>query len=165
MPPRTNLYLDVDGVLLRRTLSPAPGLAFEPARHLTRFLAFATTHFAVRWLTSRARHGFSDGIERGFRHALQVASLPPGLRRCFDRIEAARWQTHKTDAIDLSTEFYWIDDSPSEADLLALAAHGRADRWIPASVDTAPDDLLRIERCLRARLEGARPRCHGRGTV
>lgn len=147
--PPTILYLDVDGVLLRRTGRPAPYPAFEPAEHMTRFLTFATAHFDVRWLTSRARHGFADDVERGFRQALQVASVPPVLRRCFDQIGVTRWHTRKTDAIDPASDFYWVDDSPAEGDLEILAKHNRTDRWIAASVDAVPDDLLRIEDRLR----------------
>jgi hypothetical protein len=62
------LFLDIDGVLLRRRHS---GMfdAYELAPHCLEFLEWATIRFRCRWLSSRCRQGFLDGSHRAFRQA------------------------------------------------------------------------------------------------
>jgi hypothetical protein len=52
-----------------------------------------------------------------------------------EKIPAMRWGSRKIDAIDLSNDFYWVDDDHGVEALSILAAHGKADRAIEVSVD------------------------------
>jgi hypothetical protein len=59
------LYLDIDGVLLRRRHT---GMfdAYEIAPGCLDFLEWATARFQCRWLSSRCRAGWPDGTRRAF---------------------------------------------------------------------------------------------------
>jgi hypothetical protein len=133
------LFLDIDGVLLRHRHS---GMfdGFELAPHCLEFLEWATARFPCRWLSSRCRKGFLDGSHRAFRQA--GAPLFDPRWAVLHQIETAVWSVNKTEGIDLASDFWWIDDDPSEHDREWLARHGRQDRLIVVSADRDPDALL-----------------------
>ena len=140
---RPILFLDVDGVLLRRRLGNMRGRdAYEIARHSLPFLEWAITNFNVHWLSSRCQGGNAQEVCHAFRYAHGARELPPDWH-VLDTIPAARWERRKVDAIDLSSDFFWVDDNHGEEALAILAAHGRADRAIETNVDRDPDALLR----------------------
>ena len=58
------------------------------------------------------------------------------------------WKTLKTEAIDLESDFYWVDDQLLAVEREILEKGGRLDRWI--KVDTRADfmDLIRAKRHL-----------------
>src|SRR5437016_5974558 len=91
---RPILYLDVDGVLLRRR---NPGIfdAFELAPGCLKIPRMGEARFRCRWLSSRARYGWPDGIRRAFRAA--GAALDNPRWAVFERIEAAPWSVNKTE--------------------------------------------------------------------
>jgi hypothetical protein len=126
------LYLDIDGVLLRRRHS---GMfdGFEMAPGCLDFLRWATARFQCRWLSTRCRQGWPDGSRRAFR--LAGAPLDDPQWAAFRLIEPAAWTMDKTEAIDPTSEFWWLDDDPTERDLNWLRAHHREDRLIRVSSD------------------------------
>jgi hypothetical protein len=140
---RPILFLDVDGVLLRRRAGNMRGRdAYEVARHALPFLEWALKNFHVRWLSSRCQGGNAQEVCHAFRYALGARELPPDWH-LLDTIPAARWDRRKVDAIDFLTNFFWVDDNHGEEALAILTAHGRADRAIETNVDRDPDALLR----------------------
>ncbi len=143
------LYLDIDGVLLRRRHT---GMfdGFELAPHCLDFLIWATSRFRCRWLSMRCRPGFLDGSRRAFVQAGARISDPRWA--VVNLIEPAAWRVEKTEAIDPASDFWWIDDNPSEHDRDWLHAHNRQDRLIEVSSDRDPDALVHA----KSRLPGAR---------
>ena len=141
---RPILFLDVDGVLLRRR---HPGIfdAFELASGCLEFLEWATARFRCFWLTSRARTGWPDGIRRAFRAAGAVLDEPRWA--ILDLIESAPWTVNKCEAIDPKSDFWWIDDDPTAQDRAWLGAHGCGDRLIEINTDSHPDALMHLMRC------------------
>jgi hypothetical protein len=105
------LYLDIDGVLLRRRHA---GIfdAFEIAPDCLDFLEWATSLFRCRWLSSRCRVGWPDGTRRAFRHA--GAPLDDPRWQVLNLIEPAVWTVNKPDAIDPTSDFWWLDDDPTD---------------------------------------------------
>jgi hypothetical protein len=144
------IYLDVDGVLLRRSQGSLSG--FELSPHAEEFLAHLVGCHRVRWLTTRCRAGMPNDIARAFRHAMQVVSLPPRLAELIALVEPAEWNACKTEVIDFSVDFYWIDDNATPEALQVLAEHGCEDRWIKVQVDQDPDDLVRVSQILEQRI-------------
>lgn len=90
-----NLYLDIDGVLIKDG---------RPANGLQEFLEYATEHFNCYWLTTHCRNG-------GNRVAEHLKNfLPNELLVPTEKIQPRDWITLKTEAIDFSQPFLWLDD-------------------------------------------------------
>ena len=60
----------------------------------------------------------------------------------------APWGAEKVSGIDLSRDFYWVDDNPDSDSVAALDAAGVSSRLIIASTDQRPDDLKRVRKLL-----------------
>lgn len=144
MIERPTLLLDIDGILLQRRRS---GMfdTFQVAPGCLEFLEWATAKYQCRWLSTRCRHGFPDGSRRAFR----LAGVPLHEPRwsVLDLIEPAQWSAQKTEAIDPKSDFWWLDDNPTEHDRAWLRAHDRQDRLIEVSSDQDPDALLAARCC------------------
>jgi hypothetical protein len=147
------IYLDVGGVLLRRSRVSRGG--FELSPYAEEFLAQLVASHNVFWLTTRCRAGMPNDVARAFRHAIQIASLPPKLAKLINAVEPAEWNSCKTEGIDLTANFFWIDDKPTPRALEVLAQHGCEHRWIEARVDHDPVDLLRVHHELDERLSAS----------
>jgi hypothetical protein len=141
------LFIDIDGVMLRRRHS---GMfdGFELAPHCLEFLEWGTARFTCRWLSSRCRQGFLDGSRRAFRSA--GAPLHDPRWAMLNLIEPAVWSVNKTEAIDPLSDFWWLDDDPTEEDSAWLLTHDRQDRLIEVSSDRDPDALLAARAMLDA---------------
>jgi hypothetical protein len=146
---RPILFIDIDGVLLRRRHS---GMfdGFELAPHCHEFLEWATARFRCRWLSSRCRQGFLDGSHRAFRQAGAPVADPRW--QVLHLVKPATWSVNKTEAIDPVSDFWWLDDDPSERDRQWLA---RQDRLIEISCDRDPEALLQARSRLRQHGNGS----------
>jgi len=142
------LYLDIDGLLLRR-LSSGMFDTFELAPGCREFLEWATPRFQCRWLSTRCRQGFPDGSRRAFR--LAGAPLHEPRWAVLDLIEPAQWSARKVEAIDPRSDFWWIDDDPTDHDRAWLRVHDRENRLIEIS----SDNKLGALRTAQSRLPGA----------
>jgi hypothetical protein len=144
---RPLLYLDIDGVCLKRR-HQSVGLfdAFEIAPGCLDFLLWATTKLHVRWLSMRCRSD-PDGARRAFH--LAGASVAKDQRwAVLDQIEAAAWGTFKVEAIDPASNFWWVDDNPAAEEREWLVRHGRGDRLVVVSSDRDADALVRARTAL-----------------
>jgi hypothetical protein len=150
----TIIYLDVDGVLLRR--SPVSRKGFQLSPYAEEFLAHLVASYNVFWLTTRCRADMPNDLALAFRHAMQVASLPPKLAKLIDAVEPAVWNSCKTEGVDLTANFFWIDDKLTPKALQVLATNGCQDRWIKVQVDQDPDDLVRVSQILEERISAVK---------
>lgn len=143
-PAEPTLFVDVDGVLLHGDGRLAP--------HVVRFLTFATSRFACRWLTTHVREQCTDAV---MQHVLRgtPSALRADVRRLAERIEPAGWPKWKTDALPEHGRFVWLDDAPTATELMFLRERGWLDRWVHVDVDEDADDLVRAERLLRSWLD------------
>jgi hypothetical protein len=92
-----NLYLDIDGVLLTtKHTQAAPGV--------DEFVEFITQHFTCYWLTTHCK-GDSAPALRYLSRFLKPATLEK-LRQA---VRPTNWDTLKTEAIDLASDFFgWM---------------------------------------------------------
>jgi hypothetical protein len=137
---RPILFIDIDGVCLKRRRHSGMFDGFEFAPDCPEFLEWTTARFRCRWLSSRCRQGFLDGSHRAFRQA--GASTADPRWQVLHLIEPAAWSANKTEAIDPASDFWWIDDDPSEQARQWLVSHNRQDRLIEVSCDRDPHALL-----------------------
>jgi hypothetical protein len=147
-----DLYLDLDGVILRRTghTDFKGRTEFEVAPNAMEFLSWAVENFNCYWLTSRSHDGSYGEIERAFRLAIPAANLPDNLRMLIRAIRPASWGSRKVEGIDMSREFYWADDNPDQASEVALENIRLQSRLIIASTDQRLEDLARIRTILES---------------
>lgn len=124
------LYLDIDG-----TLVTARG---EPAPYLPEFLQFVTDRFECYWLTTHC-HGDPD---KPFLYL--VGKLPSAVAPLLAKIRPTAWETLKTEAIDFSGDFLWLDDYVMEAERRILAEHNAEGRHIPIDLEANPHRLQEL---------------------
>ena len=145
------IYIDIDGTLIMTSERHLQSGAYETGLGCLEFLRYATNNFECRWLTFHARRGYINNVSRVFREALRVHTLPDDWRAILDKIQPAPWSATKTDGIDFTRDFAWIDDDVSLYDQNILASKNMTDRWIKAHLNHFPPDLFRIKEILEER--------------
>lgn len=92
-----NIYLDIDGVLLTKYHEPVDGVK--------EFLERITSTHMCFWLTTHCKDGKAD-------KALEVLGRVYGsdVLDLARKVQPTVWQTFKTEAIDFSEDFRWLDD-------------------------------------------------------
>lgn len=94
----TKLYLDIDGVLLTaKHTQAAPGVED--------FIDFVTTHFECYWLTTHCKGDSKSALKY-----LSQFLLPATISKLQNAVRPTNWDTLKTEAIDVTADFYWLDD-------------------------------------------------------
>jgi hypothetical protein len=109
---KIKLYLDIDGVLLR---SDQKGeLKLIP--NVKEFLEYTRKHYKCFWLSTHSRYSAED-VRKYLAPYFKKAGLNLEL---IGHIKALRWKTLKTEAIDFSSHFIWIDDAPLPSEIEVL---------------------------------------------
>lgn len=111
------LYLDIDGVLLHTKNTRVAECAAE-------FIDYVTTHFNCYWLTTHCK----DDATTAQRYLAEY--FPAEAMEKIRRIKPTNWDALKTDAINFSEEFYWLDDYPFRAELDVLKQYNCEERCI-----------------------------------
>jgi hypothetical protein len=142
-----SLYIDIDGVLLRRTGRKGfnGSTEFEIAIGAYEFMDWCIERFDCFWLTTRSHEGTYVGIEKAFRFAIPTTNLPPEVKARIHAIKPAAWTRAKIEGIDVSEEFLWLDDDPDDSSLRELERLGMGDRWVRACTDHDPNHLRIIK--------------------
>ncbi|MDA8232381.1 MAG: hypothetical protein M0006_13675 [Magnetospirillum sp.] len=146
------LFIDLDGVLLRSRSTRAPfNTDWELAPYALDFMDWAVANHDCHWLTTRDANGSHEGILLAFRLAMAAPQLPAIVVSLIRAIRPTRWNANKSSVLPFGGDFLWLDDNPSTVDLLELERRGSQDRWLEVNTDVRPDDLLRV----KAVIEGA----------
>ena len=119
-----NIYLDIDGVLI----SDAIESYGQPSDYLLDFLKFITTRHDCYWLTTHCMNG-----ENHVKEFLQK-KLPPEAIQYVPLIQPVDWKEWKTEAIDFSKDFRWIDDDVYEQEKEILHQHNCEDKLIKVNL-------------------------------
>ena len=133
-----NIYLDIDGTLIHEDRvhagKPAEGLAdlFQALRPHT-----------VYWLTTHCMDG-----DPAYAQGLVKTLVPKDLHTDVDRIKPTTWRERKTEAIDFSQEFLWLDNDVYPEDREYLRTHALRDKqWLAeVNLERNPDRLRDIVR-------------------
>ena len=127
----TKLYLDIDGVLLTaKHTQAAPGV--------DKFVEFITQHFACYWLTTHCKGDSAPALRY-----LSSFLKPATLERLRQAVQPTNWDTLKTEAIDVTADFYWLDDSPFQSEIAYLQARSVANRLVVVNLNR-PDELVTV---------------------
>jgi len=120
-----NIYLDIDGVIITKD--------GKPANHSKEFLKYITANHEVYWLTTHCKGDASytfNYISRDF---------PKDIHPYLKKIKATNWQTNKTEAIDFTKSFIWLDDYIFESEKKVLNIF--SNNWVEINLKTNPDQL------------------------
>jgi hypothetical protein len=130
-----NLYFDIDGVLIQKDGKPANGLL--------EFLEYTTEHFNCYWLTTHCRNG-------GNRVAQHLKNfLPNELLTLTEKIQPNDWINLKTDGIDFSQPFLWLDDYLMIAEKQVLEKNNCLQNCIQINLMADPNQLLQVLETLK----------------
>ena len=124
------LYLDIDGVLLTKKQTRISDNCVE-------FLEYIVGRFDCYWLTTRCKGDVNSTLESlsGFFDSRSIVNLK--------KIKPTSWDSLKTEAIDISEEFYWLDDAPLQAEIDYLKKNGVLNRLFIVDLERK-DELLNI---------------------
>lgn len=125
---RKNLYLDIDGVILTRGITPA--------LHLDKFLKYILSNYSVFWLTPK----FQGDSKRIVKYLSQF--LIPDTIDLITQIKATSFRLDKTEAIDFSKDFFLIDNELFDSEKNMLRKYNSYDSWIELDLIKNPDQLL-----------------------
>jgi len=138
---KPKLFIDIDGVLLGKKTPDDHKICL--AGGARDFLVYALWHFDCYWLTSHANRGDAGPA---------LAALRPFSDKTFMEmakiVKPVTWKTLKTEAIDLKSDFYWLDDQLLQMEREILEKAGRLDRWIRVDTRANHSDLIRAKRNL-----------------
>lgn len=139
------LYIDVDGVLLGK--NDPDNIEVVLARHAEEFLRFCLKSYDCYWLTTHCTEGNNANVIRWLKKYAgdTIIELVKGIK-------PTTWRTFKTEAIDFSSQFFWIDDEPLQHEKNILEKNNSFGRWIKVDTCKDPDDLKRAMEILREEL-------------
>lgn len=129
------LYLDIDGVLV------SGGRA---TRGIVEFLKFVTENFDCFWLTTHC-HGDAKPVFLYLVSRVPVEALP-----YIEQFQPTTWGGWKTEAIDFSGPFIWIDDNLFEPERQALVVHDALASFILIDLIKDPNQLSEVVKKLSA---------------
>lgn len=112
------IYLDIDGVII--------GSA-SPPEDVETLLYFILDRFpgSVYWLTTHCQgqcNRTKEWLEGRVADAL--------AERLYREVRPTQWKTLKTEAIDFSAPFLWLDDALLYSERKALEDHGKSGSWL-----------------------------------
>lgn len=128
------LYLDIDGVLLTTKGS-------KPSADSEEFIEFITDNFDCYWLTTHCKGNKNTALKY-----LGSYFSQPIINKLM-QVKETNWDCLKTEAIDFSSNFVWLEDSPMEAEKRVLRENQVLISLIIINLNN-PDELKQIQRRL-----------------
>jgi hypothetical protein len=139
---RKLLYLDIDDVLVGKARPDDPRVGL--AKHAREFLEFCLQHFECFWLSTYCPDGDAAPAVR-----VLARYADDSVLALVKRVGATSWRRVKIEAIDLGSDFYWVEDKPAALELSILERRGVLDRLIQVDTRREPDGLQRAIALLR----------------
>lgn len=112
----TNIYLDIDGVLLANDKNPA--------KNADEFIKYVVENYPVYWLTTHCKSEDNYVVE------LLSKYFSKETMNYIKQIKPTEWNTWKTEAIDFHSPFLWFDDDLFKKERDDLLKHNVLENWI-----------------------------------
>ena len=124
-----NVYLDIDGVSLANESNAA--------NYADEFLQAVLAAYpeSTYWLTTHNWRGENRTKE------VLAPHLKPETVPLLDKIKPSVWNEMKTDGINFSEKFIWLDDDLWEDELKVLEQHNVTDNFILIDLKKNPEQL------------------------
>ncbi len=129
-----NIYLDIDGVLIKRDGSPA--------NNVTGFLKSITHNHDVYWLTTHCRQGKNNIFQ------YLKDKLPRNAVKYLEKVNPTDWNTLKTEAINFRQDFLWFDDYILEAEKRILKKNNCQNNYYLVDLKSSPDIFTELNKIL-----------------
>lgn len=125
---KKKIYIDIDGVLLDYKTG-------QPAKHVEELIMFLTSgRYDCYWLTTHCKGDTAPTLQYLSGH------FSDKVMKRLSSIKATDWDTFKTEAIDLDSDFIWLDDYPFQPEISVLdCVHKRTSLY---SVNLEREDEL-----------------------
>ena len=118
------------------------------AKHINDFLEFSILHFDCYWLTTHCKDSNIDNVIKYLSKYSDALTL-----EYFHKIKPTKWDALKTEAIDLKSDFFWIDDAPLFVEKEILNQHNKSKSLIQINTRKNEDDLLKAIKLLKVEKE------------
>ena len=130
------LFLDCDGVLLGK--ARASDTAIVLAKYAEEFLEYSLQHYQCFWLTTHCHNGDNT-------HIVNLLKRYAGetIIKMVKDIRPVSWKTFKTEAIDINSDFYWIDDQLLWSEIQWMKKNNILHRWVQIDTRKNPGVLIR----------------------
>jgi len=123
-----NIYLDIDGVLLQNDGKPSKGL-FE-------FLDYVTKNHSCYWLTTNCQGDIQTVVNHFSNRKIPLETMELLLK-----VKPTTW-SYKTDAIDFSNDFLWLDDNLFLKEKWILEERNAMSKFVHFNLRENPYQLL-----------------------
>lgn len=114
---KRKLYIDIDGVLLKSIESC-------PVENIHELISFAVSNFDCYWLTTHCKGDIRPAIDYLSEYLAEEDI------ELLKKLKPTDWRTLKTEAIDFTSDFCWIDDYVMRAEKEVLLANGKEESLI-----------------------------------
>ncbi len=127
----TNIYLDIDGVLLDGD---------HPTAGADKFIQYVTTRFPATtyWLSGRCSGDADATLTQLQPHFASATMSRLAL------VHPTRWALIKTEAIDFDGPFLWFDDALGVEDEAVLEQHGAIGSFVHVDLFDEPERLHQL---------------------
>jgi hypothetical protein len=134
-----NIYLDIDGVLLMDEKHAAP--------YADELIQVVLNEYpdSTYWLTTHNWQGENRTKE------VLAPHLHPSTVALLDRIKPTVWKEMKTEGIDFSTPFLWLDDDLWPEEQKDLEDNNATDSFIMVDLAKDPNMLQKLTEVIKAR--------------
>jgi hypothetical protein len=127
---KKKLYLDIDGVLLMNKQT-------KPADDSNLFIEYIVGKFDCFWLTTHCKGDAGNAIK------YLAEYFDEKILKILTEIKATNWTTLKTEAIDFSHEFVWIEDYPFNSEKEVLLSYNQLDSLVLVDLNNI-NELRRV---------------------
>lgn len=128
---KKKIYIDIDGVLLDYKTG-------KPAEHAEELIMFLTSgRYDCYWLTTHCKGDVHTALDYLSEH------FSDKVMKRLRRIKPTQWTDLKTEAIDLLSDFVWLEDYPFQAEISQLYKYQKYDSLYKIDL-TREDDLFNV---------------------
>lgn len=125
------IYLDIDGVLITSDGKPSP--------HVYELLRYCVASHECFWLTTHCRFDDPESAILYLTDVLEDKCIP-----LLKQIKGVSWDILKTDAIDFSSDFLWLDDYLMQSEEKILEDNNAREKHILIELKKNPEQLKEI---------------------